>query len=507
MRDRARGFDHEDEVLRQLRRLHNGVVDIERGPQAVHKTLEVMRAGAPVITSARLESEHSDAVGAPDLLIWVGDGYAAVEIKNHKIIGPKGIPAVRTSLKEIARISSDDQTKFRGFRRRDLVQVAHYHRLLNEAGVASISRMGGVIGSDDPIGCLWVDMSEGEPSISDTYRASFAAAEATILAGRNDPDTPLNEPWWRTECQRCDWADLCSSQLTARNDVTLLRRVDDQLRVRLAAEGITRIDEVAALPSDDERLPEPSVVFQARARTANGLLRRDREGTALQVPAARREVDFDIETYGGQIYLAGFLVTEGGEPSFEPIVDWTGTTEGEADVVARMFAKLAGMGDDNTVVFHWTDYEQRTLAAAGSRHGLRIRDDESVDAWFDRHAVDLCAWTRNTLVSPNGFGLKAIAPLCGFEWRDDDPGGRQSEIWFEHVLEGDHAMRDRLLAYNEDDVIAQLKIRQWIRSQNNGAGPGSAIPSVHSRLWRPESQHGAHTDVRDPSVDPTRMRS
>jgi predicted RecB family nuclease len=94
--------------------------------------------------------------------------------------------------------------------------------------------------------------------------------------------------------------------------------------------------------------------------------------------------------------------------------------------------------------------------------------------------VDLCDWTRKNLVSPNGYGLKVIAPLCGFQWRDDDPGGRQSEIWFEHVLAGDDEMKARLLEYNEDDVVAQLAIRRWLRSHDDGTGPGSTIPSAHN---------------------------
>ncbi len=39
-------------------------------------------------------------------------------------------------------------------------------------------------------------------------------------------------------------------------------------------------------------------------------------------------------------------------------------------------------------------------------------------------------------------------------------------------------MRDRLLAYNEDDVLAQLAVRRWVRSHDTGAGPGSSIPSA-----------------------------
>jgi predicted RecB family nuclease len=101
-----------------------------------------------------------------------------------------------------------------------------------------------------------------------------------------------------------------------------------------------------------------------------------------------------------------------------------------------------------------------------------------VNEWFDHHAIDLLAWTKERFESPNGYSLKAIAPLCGFNWRDDDPGGLQSEIWYEEMLTGADEMMQRLLEYNEDDVAAQKAIRGWIVANDSGSGPGTAIPSV-----------------------------
>jgi len=222
-------------------------------------------------------------------------------------------------------------------------------------------------------------------------------------------------------------------------------------------------------------VPSPAVVLQARARTAGQLLRKGRGNEPLPVPSSRTEIDFDIETYNGEIYLAGFLITTDGVSTFDPVVNWDGTREAEADVVARMFAKLASFSDAGIMVHHWTDYERRTLTEAARRHGQAIPGFASVGDWFDAYAFDLCDWARTMLVSPNGYSLKVIAPLCGFSWRDDDPGGRQSEVWFEHVLAGDENMKQRLLAYNEDDVLAQLAIRRHLRS--------TPLPSVYD--WPP----------------------
>jgi predicted RecB family nuclease len=478
-RDSARGYEHEADVLAALASMHPSITSIEQGTHAVERTLAAMVSGVHFITGGRLESQDGISVGAPDLLVWLEDGYAAVEIKNHKVVGTNGIVGTLTPLAHIAG-PFNEPVKFRGNRRRDLLQVAHYNRLVGEAGYAASAPLGGVIGSEEPYGSVWVDLTQGDTSINLEYQTTLAATQEAIEEGRQHPDSPLNPPWWRTECSRCDWSELCSRQLTAVNDVTLLSRVDADNRSALARDDITTISDIANLSLEDDRLPNNSVVLQARARTAGRLLRRDDGEGALRVPSARTEVDFDIETYGGQIYLAGFLITTGGQSTFEPVVNWGGTPEAEAAVVEEMFNKLASLSGDDTIVQHWTNYERRILTEAGERHGLSIPRYATVDDWFDAHAVDLCEWARKNLVSPNGYGLKVIAPLCGFEWRDDDPGGQQSEIWFERVLAGDDEMKTRLLEYNEDDVVAQLAIRRSLRSQDDGTGPGSTIPSAHN---------------------------
>jgi hypothetical protein len=478
-RDSARGYEHEANVLTALSSQHTSIASIEQGTTAVEQTLAAMASSVRFIIGGRLESQDRISVGAPDLLVWLDDGYAAVEIKNHKVLGTNGIIGTVTSLADIAE-PFGEPIKFRGNRRRDLLQVAHYNRLVGEAGYAASASLGGVIGSEEPYGCVWVDLAQGDRSIDLEYQSTLAATRIAIEEGSHHPESPLNPPWWRTECSRCDWSELCSGQLAAVNDPTLLSRVDADNRSALASDDITTIKDVANLSLQDDRLPNSSVVLQARARTAGQLLRQDDGDGALRVPSAHTEVDFDIETYGGAIYLAGFLITTEGRSTFEPVVNWGGTPEAEAAVVEEMFNKLASLSGDDTIVQHWTNYERRILTEAGERHGLSIPGYATVDEWFDAHAVDLCDWARKNLVSPNGYGLKVIAPLCGFDWRDDDPGGRQSEIWFEHVLAGDDEMKARLLEYNEDDVVAQLAIRRWLRSKDDGTGPGSTIPSAHN---------------------------
>ena len=62
--------------------------------------------------------------------------------------------------------------------------------------------------------------------------------------------------------------------------------------------------------------------------------------------------------------------------------------------------------------------------------------------------------------------VAVVAPVAGFHWRDPDAGGEQSIGWYRDAqasrgVERDSG-RERILAYNEDDVRATRAVREWI---------------------------------------------
>ena len=64
-----------------------------------------------------------------------------------------------------------------------------------------------------------------------------------------------------------------------------------------------------------------------------------------------------------------------------------------------------------------------------------------------------------------------MAAQAGFAWRDDDPSGLNSQLWFAEAVHAETAdprraaARQRVLEYNEDDVIATAQLRAWLRAQ------------------------------------------
>ncbi|MBM4570288.1 recombinase RecB, partial [Rhodococcus hoagii] len=57
-------------------------------------------------------------------------------------------------------------------------------------------------------------------------------------------------------------------------------------------------------------------------------------------------------------------------------------------------------------------------------------------------------------------------PVAGFHWRDAEANGEASMSWYREAVgydgDPDLTQRQRLLEYNEDDVIATKVLREWM---------------------------------------------
>jgi hypothetical protein len=202
---------------------------------------------------------------------------------------------------------------------------------------------------------------------------------------------------------------------------------------------------------------------------------------------SRGDIEVDIDMENAEIvYLWGTYLTDHRDvtttsalvqPGYRPFHTFDGLDEFEE---GRQFILLWnwmhelidwGRKNGNSVRFYcYTNAEENKMNEVTTRHanlaGMptldQIQEFVTSEFWVDlKKTVDKFVWPTD------GLGLKKVAPLAGFSWHSEDAGGDNSILWFEKAMNSAdenerQEMRDRLLQYNEDDVVATLVVRDWL---------------------------------------------
>jgi predicted RecB family nuclease len=322
----ARGIAFEALVVARLLDLHRDarlIQSQDHGERAEREesTLAAMSAAAPLIIGGRLPADpEARRVGEPDLLVAAtGSGYRAVDIKHHRALDTRqdGAAASRAAagdapalcaalgapwLEDAAADLSSAPRRLRG----DLLQLAHYQRMLEAAGLAAPEgRHGGIIGVDETV--VWHDLDEpvwrtpsstGKAKLRSTmqvydFEFDFRLDVIAIACQSNtDPGVkPLLVPVKIGECAHCPWWSACEPRLEAgAGDVSLLPGIGwrqwrvhrdhgvtdraalaalDHLTATLVASGIDLRPVMRALNAWPDETPVTEVLGARRAQAAS----------------------------------------------------------------------------------------------------------------------------------------------------------------------------------------------------------------------------------------------
>ncbi|MGQ0839927.1 TM0106 family RecB-like putative nuclease [Actinokineospora sp.] len=461
-----------------------------RGAAREAATLAAIEAGARFIWAAQLPRDSGGGRrGAIDLLVRTPGGYVPVLVVRHKVTDP-GTGARTSPLAELADVGGDtDQTRKVRPQPRDQLRLAHTRRLLQAAGHADERHaLAGVVGLEGDV-VVWHDLElptwPGARTALAEYDARFADRLAVADAAATGAD-PLAEPSRIVECRGCPWWPVCEADLLAARDVSLVVRGEDAGLLRAA--GVRTVDVLATLDPAAPAVPPlvgmpvDDAVGLARAWLADLTVVRRTE--RIDVPRADVEVDVDMESFGDAgAYLWGVLLSGadvGEPPGYRAFASWEPLpTDDEARSFAEFWQWLTAVrraAAERGLSFRAYCYnelaENRWLLSSvkrfAGRPGIPSRRQvlgfiES-DEWFD-----LFGSVREYFLCSHGKGLKTIAPVAGFKWRDPEAGGENSMRWYRDAVglgggEPDPTQRRRLLEYNEDDVRATAALRGWMSS-------------------------------------------
>lgn len=425
-------------------------------PDAWNETSRLMQEGSPLIYQGCLID--GPYVGRPDLLLKRTDGssrfgdflYEPIDIKAGK--GWEERNGKRTRFKE-----------------HYAYQILFY-RLLLERIQGAVPQIARIINVDH-------QLEEFDPA---SFQADFT--DALAEAQRLVRGTETSEPVLGSQCHLCPWFRRCERWVNEQSDPTGLFFVGRQ-KFRLKRAGLCTIADIAAMHV-------PDYVKGPRKITGMGERTLQRMKTRAQVrldgqpqirpgyhfPTAAREVYFDIEDdpTQGLTYLFGLLIltAQGSEPVFRYFVARRPEDE---EATVRAFWTFLAEGEDD-VYYVYSHKERTTLRALRDRYDL---DPEVLSRYearefdlYQRLIVDFSDWPTYS------YGIKQIAKLIGFSWRDPDPSGANSIAWYNDYLQHpeNEAALHRILQYNEDDCRAMLAIKEYFEAHR----PPDVVPETPS---------------------------
>jgi predicted RecB family nuclease len=457
----------------------------------VEATVRALADGAAFIWGALFPVDRiGHRRGGVELLVRTEEGYLPILVVRHRITdrGSGAPTTVMTDLDPLHQLP-DPARKVRS-QPRDQLRLVHLRKMLRSLGHAETSRaLGGVIGLDADV-VVWHDLAAptwpGGRSAQTEYDIRFADRLAIATAAASGEEA-LAQPSRILECRRCPWWPTCEAQLTSTRDVSLVVRGEDADGLRRA--GISTVDKLAALSLGDE----PPMTWTAGsfgdaivlARAWLAELKVVRRVGQVVVPRGDVEVDVDMESFGESgAYLWGCLLSGadiGLEQGYRAFATWDPVpTTDEARSFAEFWAWLSDVRARTLAAgFTFRAYCYNAMAENRWLFGSveRFRDYPGIPArseivsFVDSDEwVDLFRSVSDQFLCSQGKGLKVIAPVAGFTWRDPEAGGEASMGWYRDAvgMDGDlpdATQRERLLRYNEDDVLATQALRTWMSTR------------------------------------------
>lgn len=496
------GDDFEREMFEALAERGALWIEADDEEERIALTVRAMDDRVPVILDGRLPDDQTfKRAGRPDVLIAAeAGGYRPADIKSHRLLqsSRSRFPA-RVSTLDAPGFGSAVVQDGRYIKKheKDLLQLAHYQRMLENLGQAATDgRFAAILTPEELF--LWLDLDE--PTFTHTSRGGLRNSRSTMerydfefafrldiaaraVRARNGEDVELVPPVRIPECDRCPWHDVCLEALSEQDgDISLLPKIGYAEWREHTNRGVRDRAQLAALRADDPRYADwPLHDLQEHIDSARAWMGPDpfylRPGVdRFDVPRADIEIDIDLENYAGRTYLWGALLTEDDTSEFHAFATWDHLDhDAEVQNVRRFWHWLSEQlqraeSEGRSVrVYHFADIERSTLRRLGADAGLLEPIDRMLEAGV---FVDMLRSMREQLITGTALGLKVVAPLAGFSWEVDDAGGAISMLRYEEAVgEGSEEAKQWLLRYNEGDVRATLAIRDHLT-----AHPPSSLP-------------------------------
>jgi uncharacterized protein len=469
---RKRGFDHEQAYLARLRADGRTVHEIElrdaNTPDqlraAQDETLAAMRRGEEVIFQATFFDGRWR--GHADFLVRRDDRPSDLGSWSYDVADTKLARRVKAAA---------------------IVQMCVYADLLE--------RLQGI-----PPETISVVTGDGTPNphrLADYaayYRAAKARFEERVFATARE-DQPETYPEPVDHCRVCSWWILCDRRRREDDHLSLVAGAARAQRRKLVDAGVTTLQALGELPDDRGiRDLEPRILERLRRQAALQLeYRRTHEhryelippnpaesgkGLAALPAPSPLDVFWDIEAdpwalTDGLEYLFGWTErSPDGEIVFH--ADWAHDRAGEKAMLERFVDMVLERldRDPGMHVYHYGGYESGALKRLMQRHATR---EDEVDVLLrGRVLVNLYDHVvrQGIRASVESYSIKKLETFYMPQREGGITQAGFSVVEYERWMEtGDPSILEAIAAYNRDDCVSNLLLRDWLEERRLEAAP------------------------------------
>jgi len=378
------------------------------------------------------------------------------------------------------------------------------------------------------VGCVWrttckdqlkfemdhITLIGGVTPASAAKHAQMGVSRATELAALDWRTAKVMEPGVDVQSLMAWAATVPPETSVSAAPLSEKVRKDAAKKDSFAAAGVLTAADVLTLDAATARYSVfggfsglAASIDRARA-TKVGKVFLNRSVSSVSINRSVYEQDVDIEDYHGYVYLIGVRTTgrkrdtgrtaserlrEKERFEYDAFVNWDKSVEGEAKVFADFWSHIQACREKAKRrqfayrLYYYTSHEVSAFKALAARHAGKpgVPTVEEVAEFFAlKEVIDLHRILSEELVWPTeSVKLKEVAKWVRFSWRDSDPGGGNSLAWYEAAVNHpDDSVREenrvRLLEYNEDDVAAQVALRDWLSRLGEARHPGKKLPGI-----------------------------
>jgi predicted RecB family nuclease len=464
-----KGEEHERAYLETLRAAGYSIVEIDFGGRdwaaAAAATEAALRSGVDVVYQGVVM--HGRWRGVADFLM---------RVETPSSLGAWSYEALDTKLARHAKPSY-------------ILQLCFYNQELARVQGAWPAQIHVLLGS-----------GEQQSFRPDEFGAYYRRVRSRVERFVDDP--PLTEPWPCEHCGVCDFKPVCDAHWDEIDHLSRVAGIRRSQIDKLVVAGISTLAALGRAGGEPPRGISPEGWAKIREQAELQLWARengrDRHvllphqagvGFALLPEPSPGDLFFDFEgnpfwdKAGSLEYLWGILDAE---RNFTPLHADDHESERRAleQFVDIVHARLHEYPDLH--VYHYASYEITALKRLMGRYGTC---EDEIDALLRRGVfVDLLAVVRNGIrASRPGYGLKELEVFLDFERRAEVKDGGASIVVFERWMQTrDAELLTQIDAYNEEDCVATLLLRDWLLECKREAieryGP---IPQLEAEEPRP----------------------